>query len=188
MTYLKIFILKLLEQEAMLKSELHNMERVQKREGVDMTYLKNVILKLLETGEVDALLPKNVGPSGVTIVIIKKDLIGNDGIYMCGLAYEDLLDQGGSVEVEKKNKKKAEILYNAYNGSIGFYRFPGEKSVRSLMNVPFTLEKSGLEIEFIKEAAMENMVQLKWHKSVGVCVLLYTMLCFWLALRNRLLS
>ncbi|KAF3958245.1 hypothetical protein CMV_016828 [Castanea mollissima] len=110
---------------------------------------------------------KNVGPSRVTIVIIKKDLIGNDGIYMCGLAYEDLLDQGGSVEVEKKNKKKAEILYNAYNGSIGFYRFPGEKSVRSLMNVPFTLEKSGLEIEFIKEAAMENMVQLKWHKSVG---------------------
>ncbi|XP_075654021.1 protein GRIP-like isoform X3 [Castanea sativa] len=57
MTYLKIFILELLEQEAMLKSELHNMERVQKREGVDMTYLKNVILKLLETGEVDALLP-----------------------------------------------------------------------------------------------------------------------------------
>ncbi|KAF3948135.1 hypothetical protein CMV_025833 [Castanea mollissima] len=118
---------------------------------------------------------KNVGPSRVTIVIIKKDLIGNDGIYMCGLAYEDLLDQGGLVEVEKKNKKKAEILYNAYNGSIGFYRCLGEKSVRSLMNVPFTLEKLGLEIEFIKEAAMENMVQLKWHKSVGVCVLPYTM-------------
>ncbi|XP_075655289.1 phosphoserine aminotransferase 2, chloroplastic-like [Castanea sativa] len=83
---------------------------------------------------------KNVGPSGVSIVIIKKDLIGNDGIYMCGLAFEDLLDQGGC---------------------------PVEKSVRSLMNVPFTLEKSGLEIEFIKEAAKENMVQHKQHKSVG---------------------
>ncbi|KAF3958246.1 hypothetical protein CMV_016829 [Castanea mollissima] len=53
-TGMKPFLLPL---EAMLKSELHNMERVQKREGVDMTYLKNVILKLLETGEVDALLP-----------------------------------------------------------------------------------------------------------------------------------
>ena len=94
-------------------------------------------------------------------MIIKKDLIGNDGIYMCGLVFEDLLGQGGLVEVEKKNKKKAEILYNAYDGSNGFYRCPVEKSVRSLMNVPFTLEKSGLEIEFIKEAAKENMVQLK---------------------------
>ena len=45
-----------------------------------------------------------MGPSEVTIVIIKKDLIGNDGIYMCGLAFEDLLDQGGLVVVEKKNK------------------------------------------------------------------------------------
>ena len=105
-------------------------------------------------------------PSGVTIVIIKKDLIGNDGIYMCGLAFEDLLDQGVLVEVEKKNKKKAEILYNAYDGSNGFYRCPVEKFVRSFMNVPFTLEKSGLEAEFIKEAAKENMVQQR-HKSVG---------------------
>uniref|UniRef100_A0A7N2M113 phosphoserine transaminase n=1 Tax=Quercus lobata TaxID=97700 RepID=A0A7N2M113_QUELO len=82
---------------------------------------------------------KNVGPSGVTIVIIKKDLIGNDGIYMYCLVFEDLLDQGGC---------------------------PVKKSVRSLMNVPFTLEKSGLEAEFIKEAAKENMVELRQHKSV----------------------
>ena len=106
---------------------------------------------------------KNVGPSGVTIVIIKKDLIENDGIYMCCLAFKDLLDQGRLVEVEKRNKKKAEILYSAYNGSIGFYRCLGEKSVRSLMNVPFTLEKE-LEAEFIKEVAKENMVQLKGHR------------------------
>ncbi|XP_030975763.1 G2/mitotic-specific cyclin-1-like isoform X3 [Quercus lobata] len=113
-------------------------------------------------------------PSGVTIVIIKKDLIGNDGIYMCVLAFEDLLDQEGLIEVEKKNKKKAEILYNAYDGSNGFYRCPVEKSVRSFMNVPFTLEKSGLEAEFIKEAAKENMVQLKRHKSVGgMCASIY---------------
>lgn len=136
---------------------------------------------------------KNVGPSGVTIVIIRKDLIGNAqeitpvmldykihaennslyntppcyGIYMCGLVFEDLVNQGGLVEVEKRNMKKAEILYNAIDGSGGFYRCPVEKSVRSLMNVPFTLEKSELEAEFIKEATKEKMVQLKGHRSVG---------------------
>ena len=110
---------------------------------------------------------KNVGPSGVTIVIIKNDLIANDGIYMYCLVFEDLLDQGGLVEVEKKNKKKAEILYSAYDGSNRFNRCPVEKSVRSLMNVPFTLEKSRLETKFIKEAAKENLVELRQHKSVG---------------------
>ncbi|XP_047310041.1 phosphoserine aminotransferase 2, chloroplastic-like [Impatiens glandulifera] len=136
---------------------------------------------------------KNVGPSGVTIVIIRKDLIGNAqpitpamldykiqaendslyntpscyGIYMCGLVFEDLLAQGGLVEVEKKNIKKAQILYNAIDESNDFYRCPLEKSVRSLMNVPFTLKKPELEAQFIKEAAAEKMVQLKGHRSVG---------------------
>ncbi|KAJ9703891.1 hypothetical protein PVL29_005254 [Vitis rotundifolia] len=136
---------------------------------------------------------KNVGPSGVTIVIVRKDLIGNAqeitpimfdykihvennslyntppcyGIYMCGLVFEDLLAQGGLKEVEKKNIKKAQILYDAIDESNGFYRCPVEKSVRSLMNVPFTLEKSDLEAEFVKEAAKEKMVQLKGHRSVG---------------------
>ncbi|KAK6924567.1 Aminotransferase class V domain [Dillenia turbinata] len=136
---------------------------------------------------------KNVGPSGVTIVIIRKDLIGNAqeitpvmldykihdennslyntppcyGIYMCGLVFEDLLEQGGLKEVEKKNIKKADLLYKVIDESNGFYRCPVEKSVRSLMNVPFTLEKPELEAEFIKEAAKEMMVQLKGHRSVG---------------------
>lgn len=81
--------------------------------------------------------------------------------------FEDLVAQGGLVKVEKKNKKKAELLYNAIDESNGFFRCPVEKSVRSLMNVPFTLEKSELEGEFVKEAAMEKMVQLKGHRSVG---------------------
>ncbi|OWM68312.1 phosphoserine aminotransferase 1, chloroplastic-like [Punica granatum] len=136
---------------------------------------------------------KNVGPSGVTIVIVRKDLLGNAqgitpvmfdykihadnnslyntppcyGIYMCGLVFEDLLEQGGLREVEQKNQRKAEILYRAIDESKGFYRCPVEKSVRSLMNVPFTLEKSELEAEFIKEVAKEKMVQLKGHRSVG---------------------
>lgn len=136
---------------------------------------------------------KNVGPSGVTIVIIKKDLIGHAqditpvmldykihaennslyntppcyGIYMCGLVFEYLLEQGGLKEMEKKNVHKAQILYDAIDESNGFYRCPVEKSVRSLMNVPFTLEKSELEAEFVKKAAEEKMVQLKGHRSVG---------------------
>ena len=134
---------------------------------------------------------KNVGPSGFTIVIVRKDLVGNAqeitpvmfdykihvdnnslyntppcyGIYMCGLVFEDLLAQGGLKEVEKKNNKKAQILYDAIDESNGFYRCLVEKSVRSLMNVPFTLEKSDLEAEFIKEAAKEKMIQLKGHRS-----------------------
>ncbi|CAL9755219.1 unnamed protein product [Musa acuminata subsp. burmannicoides] len=136
---------------------------------------------------------KNVGPSGVTIVIVRKDLIGNAQpitpvmldykihadsaslyntppcftIYICGLVFADLLEQGGLVEVEKKNAKKAGILYDAIDGSDGFYVCPVEKSVRSLMNVPFTLEKTDLEKKFIEEAAKEGMIQLKGHRSVG---------------------
>ncbi|URD94626.1 phosphoserine aminotransferase [Musa troglodytarum] len=136
---------------------------------------------------------KNVGPSGVTIVIVRKDLIGNAQpitpvmldykihadsaslyntppcftIYICGLVFEDLLEQGGLVEVEKKNAKKAGILYDAIDGSDGFYVCPVEKSVRSLMNVPFTLQKTDLEKKFIEEAAKEGMIQLKGHRSVG---------------------
>lgn len=136
---------------------------------------------------------KNIGPSGVTIVIARKDLIGESqpitpvmldyktqsenaslyntppcfAIYICGLVFEDLLEQGGLAEVEKRNQKKAGILYDAIDASGGYYRCPVDKSVRSLMNVPFTLEKSDLEKKFIEEAAKEGMVQLKGHRSVG---------------------
>ncbi|GAB2282474.1 hypothetical protein Dimus_017017 [Dionaea muscipula] len=136
---------------------------------------------------------KNVGPAGVTVVIVRKDLIGSAqgitpvmldykihadnkslyntppcfGLYVCGLVFEDLLDQGGLAEVEKKNKEKADLLYAAIDESNGFYRCPVEKSVRSLMNVPFTLEKSELEADFINKAAKEKMVALKGHRSVG---------------------
>ncbi|EPS60264.1 hypothetical protein M569_14539, partial [Genlisea aurea] len=136
---------------------------------------------------------KNVGPSGVTIVIIRSDLIGDAqpitpvmldykihsdnnslyntppcyGIYVCGLVFEDLVSQGGLQAVEEKNAKKAGILYDAIDGSREFYRCPVERGVRSRMNVPFTLEKGELEGEFVKEAAKEGMVQLKGHRSVG---------------------
>jgi phosphoserine aminotransferase len=137
---------------------------------------------------------KNVGPSGVTIAIVRKDLIGNAqpitpvmldykthadnaslyntppcfAIYICGLVFEDLLAQGGLAEVEKKNAHKAGILYDAIDASNGYYVCPVDKSVRSLMNVPFTLAKGpDFEKQLIAEAAKEGMVQLKGHRSVG---------------------
>ncbi|CAI9776955.1 unnamed protein product [Fraxinus pennsylvanica] len=94
------------------------------------------------------------------------------GIYMCGLVFEDLIAQRGLKE--KKNVKRTHILYDTMmgaNGSLGvpwkrvkqprskwFFRCPVEKSVRSLMNVPFTLAKLELEAEFVKEAAKEKMM------------------------------
>ncbi|KAJ3673568.1 hypothetical protein LUZ60_005560 [Juncus effusus] len=136
---------------------------------------------------------KNVGPSGVTIVIVRKDLIGNAqpttpvmldykthadtlslyntppcfAIYVTGLVFDDLLKQGGLVEVEKNNAKKAGILYDTIDGSDGYFVCPVEKSVRSHMNVPFTLRQSELEKKFVEEATKEGMVQLKGHRSVG---------------------
>ncbi|KAK8966937.1 hypothetical protein KSP40_PGU002089 [Platanthera guangdongensis] len=136
---------------------------------------------------------KNVGPSGVTIAIIRRHLLGHCqpitpvmldykthsdsaslyntppcfAIYICALVFEDLLDQGGLVAVAQNNAKKAGLLYEAIDGSGGFYVCPVEKSVRSFMNVPFTLQRSELEIKFIQEAAEERMVQLKGHRSVG---------------------
>ncbi|KAK3030520.1 hypothetical protein RJ639_039550 [Escallonia herrerae] len=129
---------------------------------------------------------KNVGPSGVTIVIIKKDLIGgahgitpvmldykihdeNNSLYNLLPCYDIYMcELGGLVEAWKKNVKKAKLLYDAIDGSNGFYRCPVEKSVRLLMNMSFTLEKSALEAEFVKEASKERMVQLKGHRSTPV--------------------
>ncbi|PWZ58610.1 Phosphoserine aminotransferase 1, chloroplastic [Zea mays] len=137
---------------------------------------------------------KNVGPSGVTIAIVRKDLIGAAqpitpvmldfkthadnaslyntppcfAIYVCGLVFEDLLAQGGLAEVEKKNARKAGALYDTIDASGGYYVCPVDKSVRSHMNVPFTLAKGpDFEKQFIAEAAKEGMVQLKGHRSVG---------------------
>ncbi|KAK9755504.1 hypothetical protein RND81_01G030100 [Saponaria officinalis] len=136
---------------------------------------------------------KNVGPAGVTIVIVRRDLIGKSqkntpvmldykihaenkslyntppcfGIYMYGLVFEDLLQQGGLEEVENKNVAKGQLLYDAIDNGEGFFRCPVKKLVRSLMNVPFRLVNSELEGQFIKQAAKEKMVTLKRHRSVG---------------------
>lgn len=136
---------------------------------------------------------KNVGPAGVTIVIIREDLIGharpdtpvmldyqimaeNDSlyntppcwsIYMCGLVFKKLLSMGGLSEVEKHNKAKAGILYDAIQASNGYFKSPVAENVRSAMNVPFTMDTPELEKEFLGLCQKNGLIQLKGHRSVG---------------------
>ena len=136
---------------------------------------------------------KNIGPAGLTIVIVRDDLIGqtatgtpamldykthadNDsmyntpptfGIYMAGLVFQMLKRQGGLTAMEKTNIAKAELLYAAIDSSGGFYNCPVAKSDRSRMNVPFTLKDASLDGEFIKQADARGLLQLKGHRSVG---------------------
>ncbi len=135
---------------------------------------------------------KNMGPSGLTIVIVRDDLIGqalpitpsafdyrqqaeNDSmfntpptfaIYIAGLVFKHLKSLGGLDVVEKLNKAKAAVLYDYLDGS-SFYANPVARDDRSIMNVPFTLADSNLDEAFLKGAQQRGMVQLKGHRSVG---------------------
>ncbi len=135
---------------------------------------------------------KNAGPSGVTIVIIRKDLLERShddiptilnykifaeknslyntpntfGIYFIGKVMHWILDQGGIDKVEAKNREKASLLYNAIDSS-DFYNGTAEKDSRSIMNVTFRLSSEELEKKFIAEALANDMIGLKGHRSVG---------------------
>ncbi len=135
---------------------------------------------------------KNIGPAGLTIVIIRDDLIGhaqagtptmldykihadNDsmyntpptyGIYMAGLVFKWLKSKGGLAAIEQMNIKKSALLYD-YLESSGFYQSPIALENRSRMNVPFTLKDKSLDELFLKEAQANGLLQLKGHKLVG---------------------
>lgn len=135
---------------------------------------------------------KNIGPAGLTIAIVRKDLLGkatahcpamldyktaaeNDsmyntpptyGIYLAGLVFQWLKDQGGLAAIEAVNRRKADKLYNFIDTS-GFYANPVEVASRSLMNVPFTLANSDLDKQFLAESEEAGMLNLKGHRSVG---------------------
>jgi phosphoserine aminotransferase len=135
---------------------------------------------------------KNVGPAGLTLVIVREDLLGKAqkgtpsvmdykaqadadsmlntpasyAIYVAGLVFKWLKALGGVREIEKRNIAKARLLYDALD-STQFYRNPVAKEDRSRMNVPFTLHDAKLDEEFLKGAAKQGMVQLKGHRSVG---------------------
>ncbi|MCB5187237.1 3-phosphoserine/phosphohydroxythreonine transaminase [Methylobacillus caricis] len=135
---------------------------------------------------------KNIGPAGLTIVIVREDLIGetiagtptmldykihadNDsmyntpptyGIYIAGLVFKWLKAKGGLAEMEKLNIEKSGLLYD-YLDSTGFYSSPIAVENRSRMNIPFTLKDSALDAEFLKQAQAAGLLQLKGHRLLG---------------------
>jgi phosphoserine aminotransferase len=138
---------------------------------------------------------KNLGPSGVTVVIIRNDLLDrspeNLGAYLSyavhaksnslyntppvfpiwamKLILEKIKEKGGASAVAEKNMEKARVLYSAIDNSEGFYVSPVEKQYRSDMNVVWRLSEESLEPVFIKEAAENGLIGLKGHRSVGGC-------------------
>lgn len=135
---------------------------------------------------------KNLGPAGVTLVIIRKDLMGYTddnvptmlnyqthadnasmfntpptyGIYMLKLVFEWIEAQGGVQAIEVKNKAKAKVLYDYLDNS-KLFKGTANKADRSLMNVPFITGNKELDDQFVKEAEQKGLVNLKGHRSVG---------------------
>lgn len=135
---------------------------------------------------------KNMGPAGLTVVIIREDLVGKArpttpvmldyavqvengsmyntppcyAIYISGLVYKWLLDLGGLSEMKKINERKAAALYN-YIDSSSLYKAPAEKKYRSIMNVTFVTGNEDLDKKFCKEAAANGFQNIKGHRSVG---------------------
>ena len=135
---------------------------------------------------------KNVGPAGLTIAIVRGDLIGKAekgtptvmdyklqvdadsmlntpptySMYIAGLVFKWLKQSGGVKDMEKRNIRKAQLLYDFIDSSSWFHN-PVAKEDRSRMNVPFTLRDPALDEEFLKGATQRGMVQLKGHRLVG---------------------
>lgn len=135
---------------------------------------------------------KNIGPAGLCLVIVRRELLGrarpetpamlnwqiaaeNDSmyntpptfaIYLAGLVFEWLEELGGLEKMEAINRRKAEKLYALIDES-GFYANPVEQISRSLMNVPFALADDALDTVFLKEAEAKQLLNLRGHRSVG---------------------
>jgi phosphoserine aminotransferase len=135
---------------------------------------------------------KNIGPAGLTIVIVREDLLGHApkgtasmldykvhadaqsmsntpptyAIYIAGLVFKWLQEQGGLEAMERRNVAKANLLYE-YLGDSTLFHSPVRESDRSRMNIPFTLRDPALDATFLKGAEARGMVQLKGHRSVG---------------------
>ncbi|HUX92093.1 MAG TPA: 3-phosphoserine/phosphohydroxythreonine transaminase [Gallionellaceae bacterium] len=136
---------------------------------------------------------KNIGPAGLTVLIVREDLLGhapagapamldykihadNDsmyntpptyGMYMAGLVFQWLKRNGGVAAMEQTNIVKAKLLYDAIDASNGFYHCPVAQANRSRMNVPFSTRDATRDAEFIKQAEALGMLQLKGHKLAG---------------------
>lgn len=135
---------------------------------------------------------KNIGPAGLTLVIVREDLLGrarkelpsildykvlaeNDSMfntpptfawYLSGMVFKWLKEQGGLLEMQKRNQAKAELLYGAVDNS-SFYRNDVALANRSWMNVPFQLADDGLDKLFLEESQAAGLHALKGHRIVG---------------------
>ena len=135
---------------------------------------------------------KNIGPAGLCIVIVRRDLMGHEdpkcpklmswaleskndsmlntpntyGIYMAGLGFEWLKDLGGVAAIYEQNKYKAGLLYD-YLDQSALFKAPARRDCRSLMNVTFVTGDADKDAAFVKYAAKNGLVNLKGHRSVG---------------------
>ncbi len=135
---------------------------------------------------------KNMGPAGVTIIIIRDDLIGKAGddvptmmnykthadkgsmfntpptfpIYVCGLVFDWIKSLGGVPGIQKINEEKAGLLYDFLDNS-NLFSGTVRKQDRSLMNIPFVTGDADIDAQFIKEAGTKGMLNIKGHRSVG---------------------
>lgn len=136
---------------------------------------------------------KNLGPVGITVVIVRRDLLEragqpradiftyashakNDSMlntpptwnwYMLGLNVKWMLDEGGVEEFARRSRAKADLLYAAIDGSDGYYRNEVAPAARSRMNVPFILHDEALDKPFLSEARAAGLLALKGHRAVG---------------------
>ena len=135
---------------------------------------------------------KNIGPAGLTVVIVREDLVGKARAncpylleyktmadaasmpntpptyawYIAGLVFKWLKEQGGLAAMAERNQRKSALLYDAIDNS-GFYKNPVDKQYRSWMNVPFTVADTNLEKPFLEEAKKVGLLTLAGHRSVG---------------------
>ena len=136
---------------------------------------------------------KNIGPAGFVVMVMRRDLLQRAtrpmarilryaehaangsmlntpntwGWYITGLTLQWLKEQGGLAAMAERNRAKAETLYQAIDGSGGYYRNPVDVAARSRMNVPFTLHDSALDAAFLQESEAAGLIALKGHKALG---------------------
>ena len=175
--------------------EFHEIPKVEKNLPLVADASSHILSRPLDVskfGLIYAGAQKNIGPAGLTIVIVREDLLGKAAkgtpsvmdykqqaaadsmlntpatyaMYIAGLVFKWLKQQGGLAAIEKHNIAKAQLLYD-YLDQSSLYKNSVDKRDRSRMNIPFTLADAKLDDEFLKGAEKEGMVQLKGHRSVG---------------------
>ena len=177
-------------------TEYHELPKVSSNVPLACDMSSDIMDKVIDSkkfGVIYAGAQKNIGPAGVTLVIVREDLLNrvpentptlqkwkthaekdslfNTGpcwaIYMCKLSLDYLKELGGVPAIEKINRKKAKTLYDIIDRSGGFYKGHAKPDSRSLMNVTFNLPTPELEAQCVAEGFAKGLVGLKGHRSIG---------------------